>query len=141
MKLQSWRCRRMFDSGCDGGDMINMPPEAVFRARGLSKFYQMDEVKVHALRSVDLDLYQGKFVVLLGPSGSGKSTLLNILGGLDIPTSGEVSFRDHNLVAAGERELTQFRVRLVEYLHLFSADCAPPDEGVEVDHFIPIFIA
>jgi putative ABC transport system ATP-binding protein len=89
--------------------MTAAPREAVFRARGLSKVYRMGEVAVHALRSVDLELYEGEFVVLLGPSGSGKSTLLNILGGLDFPTSGEVSFRDHNLVKADERELTRFR--------------------------------
>ncbi len=53
--------------------MAAAPREAVFRARGLSKVYRMGEVAVHALRSVDLDLYEGEFVVLLGPSGSGKS--------------------------------------------------------------------
>jgi putative ABC transport system ATP-binding protein len=56
---------------------------AVFRARGVTKVYKMGEVQVHALRGVDLDLFPGEFVVLLGPSGSGKSTLLNILGGLN----------------------------------------------------------
>jgi putative ABC transport system ATP-binding protein len=79
----------------------------------------MGEVEVHALRSVDLDLYEGEFVVLLGPSGSGKSTLLNILGGLDAPTSGDVSFRDHNLVAADDRELTRFRREHVGFVFQF----------------------
>ena len=63
----------------------------VFRARGITKIYDMGEVQVHALRGVDVDLFAGELVVLLGPSGSGKSTLLNILGGLDTSTGGEVS--------------------------------------------------
>src|SRR5579872_2993326 len=66
---------------------------AVYQARGITKIYHMGEVDVHALRGVDLDLYEGEFVVLLGPSGSGKSTLLNILGGLDVPTQGTVNYR------------------------------------------------
>ncbi len=61
--------------------------QAIFAARGISKVYKMGEVQVHALREVDLDIYRGEFVVLLGPSGSGKSTLLNILGGLDRPNT------------------------------------------------------
>jgi putative ABC transport system ATP-binding protein len=107
------------DTNASSAVKAGVQPEAVFRAPGLSKAYQMGEVKVHALRSVYLDLYQGEFVVLLGPSGSGKSTLLNILGGLDIPTCGEVSFRDHNLVAAGERELTRFRREHVGFVFQF----------------------
>jgi putative ABC transport system ATP-binding protein len=79
----------------------------------------MGEVEVWALRDVDLDLYQGEFVVILGPSGGGKSTLLNILGGLDTPTRGEVRFRDHLLTGAGERELTQFRREHVGFVFQF----------------------
>lgn len=78
----------------------------VFVARGLTKIYTMGEVKVQALRGVDLEIYASEFVVLLGPSGSGKSTLLNILGGLDTPTSGTAIWRDHDLTQASEAELT-----------------------------------
>ena len=92
---------------------------AVFHARGLTKTYTMGEVQVHALQGVDLDLFEGEFVVILGPSGSGKSTLLNILGGLDAPTSGVVSFRDHNLVAADDRALTRYRREHVGFVFQF----------------------
>jgi putative ABC transport system ATP-binding protein len=93
--------------------------DAVFRARSISKVYHMGEVEVHALRSVDVDLFAGELVVLLGPSGSGKSTLLNILGGLDVPTSGEVHFRDHILTNADDRELTRFRREHVGFVFQF----------------------
>src|SRR5512138_3914885 len=91
----------------------------VFHARGLSKVYHMGEVDVHALRDVDLDIFEGEFVVLLGPSGSGKSTLLNILGGLDSPTSGEARWRDHNLVGADDAELTRYRREHVGFVFQF----------------------
>ena len=81
----------------------------VFRATGLTKVYQMGEVEVHALRGVNLELFAGEFVVLLGASGSGKSTLLNILGGLDAPTAGTVECRGHPLTGAGDEALTRFR--------------------------------
>ncbi|MFM8327789.1 MAG: ATP-binding cassette domain-containing protein, partial [Pirellulaceae bacterium] len=74
----------------------------VFRARGLTKVYRVGQVEVHALRGVDMELSFGEFVVLLGPSGSGKSTLLNILGGLDVPTSGTIEYLDHDLSQATE---------------------------------------
>jgi len=95
------------------------PRQAVFQARGLAKVYHMGEVEVHALRAVDLDLYRGELVVILGPSGSGKSTLLNILGGLDVPTSGTVHFFEHNLTAASDRELTRFRREHVGFVFQF----------------------
>ena len=92
---------------------------AVFHARALEKIYLMGEVEVHALQGVDLDLFEREFVVILGPSGSGKSTLLNILGGLDAPTSGEVRFRDHDLVAADDRALTRYRREHVGFVFQF----------------------
>jgi putative ABC transport system ATP-binding protein len=92
---------------------------AVFRARNLTKIYRMGEVEVQALRGVDLDLFQGEFVVLLGPSGSGKSTLLNILGGLDVPTSGEVVYRDQELTAVDDTGLTRYRREHVGFVFQF----------------------
>ncbi|KQC11525.1 MAG: ABC transporter [Smithella sp. SDB] len=83
--------------------------EKFFQVRELTKIYKMGEVEVHALRGVNLDLYAGELVVLLGPSGSGKSTLLNIMGGLDTATSGFVSYRGKELTKATDKELTQYR--------------------------------
>ena len=83
-------------------------PQITFRTKGITKVYDTGDVQVHALRGVDLELYEGEFAVLLGPSGSGKSTLLNILGGLDTPTEGRVWFRDIELTAASERLLTRY---------------------------------
>jgi putative ABC transport system ATP-binding protein len=91
----------------------------VFRARSITKVYQMGEVQVHALRGVDVEFYAGEFVVILGASGSGKSTLLNILGGLDLPTSGEVRFRDQELTGADEQQLTWFRRKHVGFIFQF----------------------
>lgn len=91
----------------------------VFRIRGISKVYQMGDVEVHALREVDLDLYRGELAVLLGASGSGKSTLLNIMGGLDIPTSGEVIYADHDLTKASDKQLTMFRRDHVGFVFQF----------------------
>ncbi len=92
---------------------------AAFSARGLTKVYHMGEVDVWALRGVDLDLYAGELVVLLGPSGSGKSTLLNILGGLDVPSSGTVSYEDHDLTRMDDRTLTQYRREHVGFVFQF----------------------
>ena len=96
-----------------------MAPHTVFHAVGLRKTYRNGEIEVHALRDVDLDVLRGEFIVLLGPSGSGKSTLLNILGGLDVPSAGEVRFRDQDLSAASEAELTAFRRRHVGFVFQF----------------------
>jgi len=91
----------------------------VFHAEGVTKIYQMGEVQVRALRGIDLELYAGEFVVLLGPSGSGKSTLLNILGGLDTPTDGHVFYGDRDLTRASESELTEYRRYHVGFVFQF----------------------
>ncbi len=133
----------------------------VFRAHGVTKVYHMGEVDVHALRGIDLELLESQFTVLLGPSGSGKSTLLNILGGLDVPTAGQVFYREAELTAADERDLTRYRRRHVGFVFQFynlipsltarenvalvteiSSDPLAPEEALEIvdladrlDHF------
>jgi len=91
----------------------------VFRVRHLTKVYGMGLAEVHALAGVDLDLYSGELVVLLGPSGSGKTTLLNNLGGLDVPTSGELYYKEMDLTAANEAQLTQYRRNTVGFIFQF----------------------
>ncbi len=93
--------------------------DSVFHMHEITKIYRMGDVEVRALRGVTLDVLPGEFIVMLGPSGSGKSTLLNILGGLDIPTSGEVFYLDHNLTAANREELTRFRREHVGFVFQF----------------------
>ena len=93
--------------------------QSVYQARGITKVYRMGEVEVHALRGVDLDLYEGEFIVFLGPSGSGKSTLLNILGGLDVPTAGTVSYRGKDLTSDDDNLLTSYRRNHVGFVFQF----------------------
>ncbi|HET7650730.1 MAG TPA: ABC transporter ATP-binding protein [Gammaproteobacteria bacterium] len=106
----------------DASQAIPVPDEtrrAVFRTRALTKTYVVGEIRIEALRGIDLDLYAGEFAVLLGASGSGKSTLLNILGGLDTPTGGTVHYADHVLSQANDRELTRFRREHVGFVFQF----------------------
>lgn len=101
----------------------------IFVTQRLTKVYQTGEVKVFALNGVDLTLYESEMTVLLGASGSGKSTLLNILGGLDHATSGRVMFRDEELTAMNDRQLTRYRRDHVgfvfQFYDLVPAACAP----------------
>ena len=93
--------------------------DVVLQARGLEKTYRMGEVEVRALAGVDFELHARELVVLVGASGSGKSTLLNILGGLDTPTAGTVSYRDHDLTHAGDAALTRYRRDHVGFVFQF----------------------
>jgi putative ABC transport system ATP-binding protein len=135
--------------------------KAVFHVHDVTKIYEMGEVRVHALRGVEMDLYEGELLVLLGPSGSGKSTLLNILGGLDTATSGEVLYREQDLTRADDAALTEYRRHHVGFVFQFynlipsltarenvaivteiARDPMPPEEalqlvglGARLDHF------
>ncbi len=91
----------------------------MFRVRGLTKIYGTGAAEVRALAGVDLDLYGSELVVLLGPSGSGKTTLLNNLGGLDVPTSGELQFRGQDLTCIDETALTRYRRDTVGFVFQF----------------------
>ena len=92
------------------------PSSVILEGRNLSKVYEMGEVQVRALRSVDLDLYSGELAVLLGASGSGKSTLLNIVGGLDRPTEGTLRYKDEDLSHADDDQLTAYRRNFVGFV-------------------------
>jgi len=98
---------------------LQAPPESVFTIRGLTKSYISGELQVLALRGLDLDIWAGEVVVLLGPSGSGKSTLLNIMGGLDQATSGTLSFKGRELSTLGDRALTTYRRQHVGFVFQF----------------------
>jgi putative ABC transport system ATP-binding protein len=93
--------------------------DPLFVGRDLTKIYPSGELEIRALDGVDLDLLEGELVVLLGPSGSGKSTLLNILGGLDVPTGGTLTYRGAELTRANERTLTQYRRNTVGFIFQF----------------------
>lgn len=105
-----------------GGETISAgssAPQRIFLVQQLTKTYTSGAVAVHALRGIDLEIFAGEVVVLLGPSGSGKSTLLNILGGLDQATSGRVFFKGEELTAMEDRALTRFRRQHVGFVFQF----------------------
>lgn len=95
------------------------PPAPVLTCRQLHKIYRMGDVDVRALDGVDFTLAARELLVLLGASGSGKSTLLNIMGGLDVPTSGRVLFAGQELSELDEDELSEYRRRHVGFVFQF----------------------
>ncbi len=92
---------------------------AIFTAKTLTKVYTSGEIDVPALRDVDLEIFAGEVVVLLGPSGSGKSTLLNIMGGIDHATRGSLYFKDIDLTTLGDRGLTAYRRKHIGFVFQF----------------------
>jgi putative ABC transport system ATP-binding protein len=103
----------------DAAPVASPRRDRVFRVRDLTKVYGTGAAEVRALDGVDLDLHAGELVVLLGPSGSGKTTLLNNLGGLDLPTAGELWYRDLDLTLANEDALTRYRRESVGFIFQF----------------------
>ncbi len=103
----------------DGTRQVNGERGLVLRISDLCKSYVMGEVTVDALRHVSLDFFHGELAVLLGASGSGKSTLLNIVGGLDVPSSGKLFFHGKEITAATEAELTDYRRRSIGFVFQF----------------------
>lgn len=91
----------------------------ILYARNLSKYYEMGEVTVKALKEVNFDIYEGEFIVVLGPSGSGKSTMLNIIGGMDSATGGEIYYRNKFLVGMSDKELTLYRRNAIGFVFQF----------------------
>ena len=90
--------------------------KAVIDIRAITKMYKMGEVEVHALSGVDLVIYEGEFLSIMGPSGSGKSTLMNILGCLDQPTSGEYLLDEVNVSKLSETDLAGIRNKKIGFV-------------------------
>lgn len=93
--------------------------DIILQARNLTKYYQVGEIRVEALKGATFDVYRGEFIVVLGPSGSGKSTMLNLIGGMDVASSGEIYFREKPLHGAPEKVLTEYRRDVVGFVFQF----------------------
>ena len=90
--------------------------ETLIRIRGVAKTFRMAGATIHALRGIDLDIYRGEYLSIMGPSGSGKSTLFNMIGALDLPTAGTIEIAGHELTRLSPRELAYFRGNHIGYV-------------------------
>ena len=98
---------------------MNRLDGVIARLEGVSKQYEVGDAVVYALRDVSLDIQEGQFVVLLGPSGSGKTTLLNMIGGLDVPTRGQIWVGGSEITNMNEASLTMYRRKQVGFIFQF----------------------
>lgn len=111
----------------------------LIRARNLCRTYGTGAEQFHAIRNIDLDIYEGDFTVIMGNSGSGKSTLLYLLSGLDRVTAGEVHFRDEQIDRYSERRMSEFRARRIGYI--YQSSNLVPDLPLRENISLPGYIA
>ena len=90
--------------------------DAIIKLENVWKIYQMGEVKVEALRGLDLEIKKGEFVAIMGPSGSGKSTAVNMIGCMDVPTKGRIFLDEHDISRLSESDLAQVRGRKIGFI-------------------------
>lgn len=119
--------------------VICLTKTSIIRAQNLCKTYNTGSEQYHAIRNVDLDIYEGDFTVIMGNSGSGKSTLLYLLSGLDQVTAGEVYFQDQRIDAYSEREMSEFRTRRIGYI--YQSINLVPDLSIQDNIALPGYIA
>ena len=93
--------------------------EKIVELKNVSKVYKIGDTEFKALDNIDLSLNKGEMIVILGPSGAGKSTLLNLIGGMDIPTSGEVIIDGENISKYNENKLSDYRAENVGFIFQF----------------------
>jgi putative ABC transport system ATP-binding protein len=88
----------------------------MLKLHGLSRVYRTDEVETVALNNVNIEIEKGEFVAIMGPSGCGKSTLLNLIGMLDVPSSGQYFFNDEDVSGYGEKQLSVIRKKNIGFI-------------------------
>lgn len=96
--------------------MENINNDTIIKTAGITKVYRIGDIRVHALRGIDLEIKRGEFVAVMGPSGSGKSTLMNIIGCLDVPTSGKYYLNNMDISRLNDNQLAGIRNKEVGFV-------------------------